>query len=223
MKEKNIVVKLTDITKIYKIDTVEVLALSNINLEIEKGEFVAIMGPSGSGKSTLLSILGCLDGPTSGTYYLESKDVSLFSDDELSEIRCHKIGFIFQAYNLISQFSVLENIEVPLFYSNEFIPESKLLQMAQIVGLGQRIYHRPNQLSGGEQQRVAIARSMVNNPAIILADEPTGNLDSKTGIEILNIFTDLHQKNNTIIMVTHSEEVAKCATRIIRLKDGKII
>ena len=220
---KDKIVNLKDIKKIYKIDTVEVLVLSGINLEIERGEFVAIMGPSGSGKSTLLSILGCLDSPTSGYYYLEGKDVSLFSDDDLSEIRSHKIGFIFQAYNLIAQFSTLENIAVPLFYSDEFISENKLLQVAQMVGLGQRIYHRPSQLSGGEQQRVAIARSLVNNPTIILADEPTGNLDSRTGKEILNIFTELHQKNNTIIMVTHSEEVAECATRIIKLKDGQII
>jgi putative ABC transport system ATP-binding protein len=200
-------------------------ALRGVDLAIRKGEYVAIMGPSGSGKSTLLNILGCLDRPTGGSYFLGPDDVSKLPDDALSEIRSRRLGFIFQSYNLIAQLDVVENIEVPLFYQNIAPAESRAraVALATLVGLGDRLTHRPNQLSGGQQQRVAIARSLANDPLVILADEPTGNLDSTMEEEILEILSDLHAKGKTIIMVTHEDRIAHVTERVVRLRDGKVI
>jgi putative ABC transport system ATP-binding protein len=216
------IAQVTDLKKTYFLGGVRVEALKGITLSFEAGDFAAIMGPSGSGKSTLLNLLGCLDKPTSGSYYLGGQDVSQLSDDELSEIRSRKLGFIFQSYNLVPQLSVLENIEVPLVYQG--VPHAECrersTQLAKTVGLGERLSHRPTELSGGEQQRVAIARAIVNDSLIILADEPTGNLDSATGTEILTLLSGLNEKGKTILMVTHDEKVAAKAKSIIRLKDG---
>ena len=202
-----------------------VAALRDVSVSFQEGEYVAIMGPSGSGKSTFLNLLGCLDTPTSGQYFLGGQDVSTFSDDELSEIRRKRIGFVFQSFNLIPELSVIENIEVPLFYQgmDEQHSQERATELARTVGLGHRLRHQPTELSGGEQQRVAIARAMANDPLIILADEPTGNLDSKNGAEILALVTRLHQEGKTIITVTHDEEIAGHAERIIRFKDGEIL
>lgn len=218
-------VEVINLVKNYQMGEVIVEALRGVNVSIDTGEFTAIMGPSGSGKSTFLNILGCLDTPNSGKYLLNNEDVSTLSDDELSYIRSARIGFIFQSYNLISQLSLLENIEVPLFYQNvsEQKSREKAVRMAEMVGLGHRLYHHPAELSGGEQQRVAIARALANDPLIILADEPTGNLDSRSGNEILNILDELNKQGKTIIMVTHDENVARHAHRIIRFKDGQIM
>lgn len=218
-------VEVVNLVKYYQMGEVIVEALRGVNVSFDTGEFTAIMGPSGSGKSTFLNILGCLDTPTSGKYLLNNEDVSTLSDDELSYIRSTRIGFIFQSYNLISQLSVLENIEVPLFYQNvsEQKSREKAIRLAEMVGLGHRLYHHPAELSGGEQQRVAIARALANDPLIILADEPTGNLDSRSGNEILNILDELNKQGKTIIMVTHDENVARRAHRIIRFKDGQIM
>jgi putative ABC transport system ATP-binding protein len=214
----------TDLTKIYKIGKVEIAALKNINLHVKKNEYLALIGASGSGKSTLMNLLGCLDTPTTGTYYLAGEDVSLLSDDGLARIRNKEIGFVFQAFNLIPRMSALENVALPLIYAG--IKKNERYEMAEQklidVGLKGRIHHKPNELSGGEKQRVAIARALVNNPSIILADEPTGNLDSKTSFEILDIFEELHRKSNTIILITHEPDIAERAKRIIRLKDGVI-
>jgi putative ABC transport system ATP-binding protein len=201
-----------------------VRALRGVNLELRRGAYLAIMGPSGSGKSTMLNLIGCLDRPTAGAYYLGDQDVSRMSDDELSEVRGRRIGFIFQSYNLIAQLSVLENIQVPLFYQGKDLRkyQEHCERMANLVGLGDRLKHRPNQLSGGQQQRVAIARSLVNDPLIILADEPTGNLDSQTGQEVLDIIGSLHQNGKTIILVTHDPRVSARSQRIIHMKDGLI-
>jgi len=201
-----------------------VRALRGINLEISRGSYVAIMGPSGSGKSTILNLLGCLDRPTAGSYFLGDHDVAQMSDDELSEVRGRRIGFIFQSYNLIAQLTVLENIQVPLFYQGHDLRgyQEHCEKMADMVGLSDRLDHRPSQLSGGQQQRVAIARSLVNDPLMILADEPTGNLDSKTGTEVLDIITDLNRSGKTIVLVTHDDHVAERAHRIIHMKDGLI-
>ena len=211
--------------KEYHLESGTVAALRNVDLAIEEGEFVAIMGPSGSGKSTLLNILGCLDRPTQGCYFLGESDVSRLDDDELSEIRSRRLGFIFQSYNLIPQLDVLENIEVPLFYQG--VPpaesEARATELADLVGLGDRVRHRPTQLSGGQQQRVAIARSLANDPLVILADEPTGNLDSATEDEILKILLDLNREGKTIIMVTHEERIADVAQRVVRLRDGEVV
>lgn len=205
----------------------EVYALSNISFKIERGEFVAIMGPSGCGKSTLMHILGCLDRPTMGNYYLENRDVTALNNKELSIIRNHSIGFVFQSYNLIFQLNVIENVEVPLIYDrmlrNHDSGRDRCLRAVEAVGLGGRIRHRPSELSGGELQRVAIARALVNDPLILLADEPTGNLDSKTGEEIMDILKGLNEEGRTVIMVTHDEKVASCANRIVKLKDGSIL
>ncbi len=204
--------------------SVDVPVLKGIDLEISEGEFVSIMGPSGCGKSTLMNILGCLDKPTKGKYYLSGRDVSNLDDDTLSEIRCTYLGFVFQSYNLIPQLTVVENIEIPLFYKGVSPQKSRdrAIDIASQVGLADRLYHRPTELSGGQQQRVGIARALVNNPLVILADEPTGNLDSKSGKEIMSIFSELHNEGKTIIMVTHDANIARYGERIIHLRDGII-
>lgn len=202
----------------------DVFALRGVDLQIHPGSYVAIMGPSGSGKSTMLNILGCLDRPTSGRYWLGGEDVSSMPDDELSEARGRKIGFIFQSYNLIAQLTVLENIQVPLLYQGKDLRafHDHCVELAKLVGLGSRLNHRPNQLSGGQQQRVAVARSLVNDPIMILADEPTGNLDSRTGQEVLEMIDRLNASGKTIVLVTHDERVAARAHRVIHMKDGVI-
>ncbi|HON56458.1 MAG TPA: ABC transporter ATP-binding protein [bacterium] len=201
----------------------EIEVLKNINLSINQGEFVAIMGPSGSGKTTLMSILGCLDSPTSGNYYLENQNVSHLTDNELAKIRNKKIGFVFQTFNLLSKSNALENVKLPLIYGRVKNKNELAEQALNIVGLSDRKKHKPAELSGGQRQRVAIARAIVTTPSIIMADEPTGNLDSKTGLEIMNIFCELHKKGVTIILVTHEQDIAKYAKRKIYLKDGLII
>jgi putative ABC transport system ATP-binding protein len=219
------VIELIKVNKVYDMGAeVQVHALKDINLAIKKGEYVAIMGPSGSGKTTLMNILGCLDTPTSGKYLFNGVNVSDMDDNELAKIRNQGIGFVFQTFNLIPRSDALHNVELPLIYSG--VPASERKERAkktlEMVGLGARIHHKPNELSGGQRQRVAIARALINNPAIILADEPTGNLDSKTGDEIMMFFEELHRKGNTIILVTHEEYIAEHARRIIRIKDGMI-
>ena len=220
----NSIIRIEDLTKIYDLGEVKVPALAGVSIDIKEGSYVAIMGPSGSGKSTMLNILGCLDQPTSGQYFLGEQDVSLMNDSALSEVRGQRIGFIFQSYNLIPQLDVVENIHVPLFYQGKQLSSCRkhCEKLAKLVGLGDRLDHRPLQLSGGQQQRVAVARSLVNDPLMILADEPTGNLDSKTGLEILDLLDKLHADGKTIIMVTHDEEVAERADRVIRLMDGLV-
>ena len=217
---------LRNITKIYKDGQVETKALDDISFKIEEGEFVAIIGPSGSGKSTLMHILGCLDNPTSGQYFLDGKDVSNFSEDELAEIRNKKIGFVFQQFYLLQRANVLRNVMLPLIYTNlsKKEREEKAKEALEKSAFPKEFwYHSPNQLSGGMQQRVAIARALVNNPLLILADEPTGNLDSKTGDIVLNTLIDLNKKGHTLIIVTHELYIAKYAKRIIALKDGKVV
>ena len=218
------IVRLSDVRKSYQMGTVTVTALNNISIDIAPGDYVSIMGPSGCGKSTLLNVLGCLDRPTSGNYFLGGDDVSRLDDDALSEIRGARLGFIFQSYNLIQQLTVLENIEVPLYYQGRSDGESRALaeELAALVGLQHRLHHRPFELSGGQQQRVAIARALVNDPLVILADEPTGNLDSASGVEILRIFEELHARGKTLILVTHDENIARQARRAIRLRDGRV-
>jgi len=216
--------RLNHITKTYIMGTEEVRALQDVSLTIKENEYAAIMGPSGSGKSTMMNVLGCLDTPTSGEYFLGDEDVSKMNDDQLAEIRNQKIGFVFQTFNLIPRANVFHNVELPLVYGG--VAPAVRAQMAdsaiEKVGLLDRKTHRPNELSGGQRQRVAIARALVNNPSIILADEPTGNLDSATGEEIMAILDDLHQAGHTIILVTHEADIARHAHRIIRLKDGRI-
>ncbi len=218
------IVVFEQLCKSYQLGTVELQVLRDIDLTIKDGEYVAIMGPSGSGKSTMLNLLGCLDRPTSGLYSLAGQDISALDDDQLSLIRGARIGFIFQSYNLIQQLNVIENIEVPMYYQgfSEDASAKRARELATLVGLGDRLTHRPTELSGGQQQRVAIARSLANDPLIILADEPTGNLDSESGAEILNILVDLHKKGKTLIVVTHDENIAAHAERIIELFDGQI-
>jgi putative ABC transport system ATP-binding protein len=219
------IVRIDDLTKHYFLESVTVRALRGVSLLVEQGEFVALMGPSGSGKSTLLNLLGCLDRPTDGRYILGEDDVSRMEDDRLSEIRSRYLGFIFQSYNLLPQYTVVENIEVPLLYQGCRINEktrNRCIQLAELVGLGDRLDHRPMQLSGGQQQRVAIARALVNDPHVILADEPTGNLDSKTSDEIMNMLIRLNSAGKTIIMVTHENDIAAWAKRVIRMRDGCI-
>src|SRR5688572_18957551 len=221
---KPAIIRITNVEKTYDMGEVQVRALRGVNLAVLEGDYVAIMGPSGSGKSTLLNLLGCLDRPTAGTYYLGTDDVSQMSDDELSQVRGRKIGFIFQSYNLVHQLSVIENIQMPLFYQGLDTPKNseRCERFAGLVGLGDRLGHRPNQLSGGQQQRVAVARSLVNDPLMILADEPTGNLDSKTGQEILELMDRLNQGGKTIILVTHDPNTAARARRVIHMKDGVV-
>ena len=215
---------MNNVFKTYVLGEVKVPALNAISLEIEDNEYVAIMGPSGSGKSTLMNIMGCLDTPTTGTYYLGRKDVGSLNDNQLSDIRNTKVGFVFQTFNLLPRSTALHNVELPLIYSG--MPSFKRKQLAmdvlERVGLNDRMMHKSNELSGGERQRVAIARALVNKPSLILADEPTGNLDSKTGEEIIEIIQRLHEQGNTIILVTHEEYIAKQTKRIIRLRDGVI-
>ena len=218
------IVAIENLCKTYKLGEVDLPAIRNMDLDIEQGQYIAVMGPSGSGKSTLLNILGCLDTPTSGTYHLADQDVSSLDDNQLSKIRGSQIGFIFQSYNLIAQLNVVENIEVPMYYQGitERNSRDRATELAGMVGLRQRLKHRPAELSGGQQQRVAIARALANDPVIILADEPTGNLDSKSGEEILNILDQLHKQGKTFIVVTHDESIAKRAQRRIHLLDGRI-
>lgn len=218
-------IELKDIHKSYPLDGFDLEILKGISLEIEQGEFVAIMGPSGSGKSTLMNILGCLDSPTAGTYLLEGKPVQNLSPDELAQIRNQKIGFVFQGFNLLSRTTALENVELPMVYSNiaQGIREERAKKALTAVGLVDRMGHMPNQLSGGQQQRVAIARAIVNEAPIIFADEPTGNLDTKMSVEIMQLFTELNEKmKRTIILVTHEEDIARYAKRIIKIVDGEI-
>ena len=216
---------LKDIYKIYNVGGEEVRALDGVDLKINNNEYMAIMGPSGSGKSTMMNMIGCLDSPSSGLYEFEGEKVHIMDDGQLASIRNRKIGFVFQTFNLLPKASALHNVEIPLVYAN--IKKEKRLKMASdaliSVGLEDRMHHRPNELSGGQRQRVAIARALVNNPSIILADEPTGNLDSKSGHEIMKIFDDLHRNGNTIILVTHEDDIAKHSNRIVRLLDGKIV
>lgn len=223
MNGRSIVV-LQQVTKTYHMGESKLHALRDIDLEINEGEYVAIMGPSGCGKSTLLNVLGCLDRPTQGAYLLGGRDVSTLNDDDLSDIRGSQLGFIFQSYNLIQQLNVLENIQVPLYYQGRGTAESRSIAhaLAERVGLGQRIHHKPMELSGGQQQRVGIARALVNDPLLLLADEPTGNLDSASGVEILGLFDELRANGKTIIMVTHDPDIGHRADRIVRLRDGHI-
>ncbi len=218
------VIEIQDIVKNYQIGSVIVRALRSVTLTIERNEYVAIMGPSGSGKSTMLNLLGCLDTPTSGRYFLNGIDVSKMDDDQLAEIRNKEIGFIFQTFNLLPRYTALENVTLPLIYAG--VPkaerEQKAIEVLTQVGLADRMYHKPNELSGGQRQRVATARALVNNPSIILADEPTGNLDSKTSLDIMNLLDEIQKKGNTVILVTHEEDIAKHAARIVRLLDGMI-
>lgn len=224
VKTKNIL-KLEGVSKIYRMDGVSVKALDNVSLEIAEGEFVSIVGPSGSGKSTLMHIVGCLDTPTSGKVLLDGQEVSRMTERQLAQVRNKKIGFVFQQFNLLPRTSALENVSLPLLYNGTSSSQApkKAAEVLRQVGLGDRLDHHPNQLSGGQQQKVAIARALVTNPSIILADEPTGNLDSKSGAEIMEIFKNLHRQGRTIILVTHDDDIASQAQRIIRLKDGKIL
>ncbi|HPW41859.1 MAG TPA: ABC transporter ATP-binding protein [Bacillota bacterium] len=217
-------IEICNMSKIYRIGNVAVKALDNISLSIKQHEFVSIVGPSGSGKSTLMNMIGCLDVPTSGEYRLDGMEVSGLTDDQLAYIRNHKIGFVFQGFNLIQKLNALENVELPLIYQG--IPTSeryeRSVEALKLVGLEDRIHHRPAELSGGQQQRVAIARALVGNPQIILADEPTGNLDSKSGKDIINLLKELHLKGSTIVLITHDNDIAMMAERIVRIQDGQI-
>ncbi len=218
------IIRTSEISKIYQMGTQTVKALQSISIQINRGEYVAFMGPSGSGKSTLMNIVGCLDTPTGGTYILNNKDVSHMTENELADIRNKEIGFVFQTFNLLPRATALENVALPLIYAGygRAAREEKAMAVLESVSLSDRAHHKPNELSGGQRQRVAIARALVNDPSIILADEPTGNLDSKTSYDIMGLFHDLHASGNTIIMVTHEDDIAHYAHRIIRLRDGLI-
>ncbi len=220
----SLVIKIRNITRDFPLGSEIVKVLKGIDLDIERGEYVALMGPSGSGKSTLMNLLGCLDTPTSGSYELNGKDVSNMTDDELAEIRNKEIGFVFQTFNLLPRTTALENVALPMVYAGKSKTErtKRAEEVLANVGLADRMDHKPNQLSGGQRQRVAVGRALVNNPSIILADEPTGNLDSKTSEEIMKLFGDIHKAGNTVILVTHEEEIAEHAHRIIRLRDGVV-
>lgn len=218
------IISVSDLTKIYIMGTTKVRALQGVSVDIERNEYVALMGPSGSGKSTLMNLLGCLDTPTSGDYFLNGTNVSTMSDSDLAEVRNKEIGFVFQTFNLLPRLSALENVALPLVYAgmSRTKRNARAHEVLDAVGLGDRVDHKPNELSGGQRQRVAIARALVNNPSIILADEPTGNLDTKTSIEIMGIFEEIHKLGNTIILVTHEPDIAEHAHRIIRLRDGMV-
>lgn len=220
----SLVIKIRNITRDFPLGSETVKVLKGIDLDIERGEYVALMGPSGSGKSTLMNLLGCLDTPTSGSYELNGKDVSSMSDDELAEIRNKEIGFVFQTFNLLPRTTALENVALPMIYAgaSKAARTERAKEVLTNVGLADRMDHKPNQLSGGQRQRVAVGRALVNSPSIILADEPTGNLDSKTSVEIMNLFNEIHKAGNTVILVTHEEDIADNAHRIIRLRDGKV-
>lgn len=222
--DNNTLIHIHSIKKFYQVGSVVVKALKGVDLTINKNEYVAIMGPSGSGKSTLMNILGCLDTPTEGTYVLNGTDVSKLSDDALAEIRNKEIGFVFQTFNLLPRYTAIDNVVLPLVYAG--VPKQERIEKAikalTNVSLSDRMEHKPNELSGGQRQRVAVARALVNDPSIILADEPTGNLDSKTSVDIMNLFEDIYAQGNTIILVTHEEDIAKHARRIVRLRDGII-
>lgn len=223
---ENTVIKTVQLTKTYKVGDIDVPALKTVNLTIEKGEFVAIMGASGSGKSTLMNLIGCLDMPTSGDYFLDGVNTSKLSQNEYADIRNQKIGFVFQGFNLLARTTALENVELPLMYDRVRKikdPLKKSMEALERVGLADRVHHIPSQLSGGQQQRVALARALVNNPAIILADEPTGNLDSKTSVEVFQLFQQLNDEGITVIMVTHERDFASFAKRIVEMRDGKVI
>jgi len=215
-------IDLQNIVKIYKLGDVEVIALDGVTCRIEAGEMVSIMGPSGSGKSTLMNLIGCLDRPTSGQYLLDGKDVSNLTDDELAEIRNKKIGFVFQSFNLLPQATTVANVALPLVYSDVGNKHERALEALELVGMGQRAKHRPSEISGGEQQRVAIARALVNNPALILADEPTGNLDTQTSKGIMLLLQRLNSQGITIVLVTHEDDIAAYTNRTIHIRDGKI-
>jgi putative ABC transport system ATP-binding protein len=221
---EDFVIKIRDIAKHYQVGTQLVMAIKTISLDIKRNEYVALMGPSGSGKSTLMNILGCLDTPTRGAYYLAGSDVSKLDDNALADIRNRQIGFVFQTFNLLPRSTALENVMLPLIYAGYSKADriQKATKTLENVQLADRMSHKPNELSGGQRQRVAVARALVNDPAIILADEPTGNLDSKTSIEIMALFEQIHDQGNTVIVVTHEEEIAQHAHRIIRLRDGEI-
>jgi len=220
----SIIIRLAGITKVYQVGDESVHALDGINLSVEKNEYVAIMGPSGSGKSTMMNIVGCLDTPTSGLYELNGTNVSEMNDNQLAKVRNKEIGFVFQTFNLLARSDILHNVELPLIYGGISSSERKHMAREAIarVGLSDRIHHKPNELSGGQRQRVAIARALVTKPSILLADEPTGNLDSKTGKDIMALFDTLHNEGNTIVLVTHEEDIAEHAHRAIRLRDGKV-
>ncbi|MCW3105232.1 MAG: macrolide transporter ATP-binding protein [Bacteroidetes bacterium] len=218
------IIQLSEIAKSYKIGTEVIHALRSVSLDIYKNEYVALMGPSGSGKSTLMNVLGCLDSPSSGEYVLNGKSVAKMLDNELADVRNKEIGFVFQSFNLLSRSTALDNVMLPLVYAG-FSKEQRLARAQEVlhqVGLGERMLHKPNELSGGQRQRVAIARALVNKPAIILADEPTGNLDSRTSVEIMGLLEEIHKQGNTIVLVTHEEDIAQHAHRIVRLKDGVV-
>ncbi|MGS4345054.1 ABC transporter ATP-binding protein [Myroides odoratus] len=221
---RELIIDIKEIKRDFKMGSETVKVLKGVNLQIERGDYVALMGPSGSGKSTLMNILGCLDTPTSGYYSLNNKDVSRLDDDQLAEIRNKDIGFVFQTFNLMPRTTALDNVALPMIYAGRSKEErnQRASDVLHMVGLGDRMDHHPNQLSGGQRQRVAVARALVNNPSIILADEPTGNLDTKTSIEIMALFDEIHSKGNTVILVTHEEDIAAHAHRIIRLRDGII-
>ena len=228
MSEQQSVISITNLVKTYVVGEVEVRALRGVSLDVKKGEFLAVTGPSGSGKSTLMHILGCLDRPTSGQYFLDGQDVSQMSRDELAEVRNNKIGFVFQGFNLLSRTSAVDNVELPLLYSGASIKAAerrrRALESLEAVGLGQRSDHHPNQLSGGQQQRVAIARALITRPSILLADEPTGNLDTRTSIEVMGIFQRLNRERGiTVLVITHEQDISEYATRIVTCRDGLIV
>jgi putative ABC transport system ATP-binding protein len=218
-------IALNDVEKLYDMGQERVRALNGVSLRIDKGDYVAVMGPSGSGKSTLMNIVGCLDSPTAGSYQLNDREIARMDDDELAAIRNHEIGFIFQTFNLLPRADALQNVELPLVYSGLARRErrERAEEALRTVGLADRSHHRPNELSGGQRQRVAIARALVNRPSLVLADEPTGNLDSKTGAEIMAVIDQIHSQGNTIVLVTHEEELAARAARVVRLRDGEIV